>query len=83
MEGSGWSLAARGPLSGEIIMGEEAMRSNSGRDESRNNLKDPTLRDSADTRAMKARRGAGRTTEMGSGTRKSGPRGADREECAG
>ncbi len=48
------------------------MRSNSGRDESRNNLHDPTLRDSANTQAMKAKRGAGRTTEMGSHARKTG-----------
>ena len=53
------------------------MRSNSGKDESRNNLRDPTLRDSAATRAMKAKRGAGRTTELGSGARKAGQRGAE------
>lgn len=56
------------------------MRSNSGQDESRNNLRDPTLRDSATTRATKAKRGAGRTTEMGSGARKAGQRGAERQE---
>ena len=51
------------------------MRSNSGKDESRNNLRDPTLRDSASTRAMKAKRGGGRTTELGSHARKTGQRG--------
>ena len=56
------------------------MRSNSGEDESRNNLRDPTLRDSAGTRATKTRRGAGRTTEMGSHARKTGQRGAEPEE---
>jgi len=58
------------------------MRSNSGKDESRNNLRDPTLRDSATTRAMKAKRGAGRTTEMGSHARKTGQDGDPRKEDA-
>ena len=58
------------------------MRSNSGQDESRNNLRDPTLRDSASTRAMKAKRGAGRTTEMGSRARKTGQDGDVRKEDA-
>ncbi len=56
------------------------MRSNSGKDESRNNLRDPTLRDSAATRAMKAKRGAGRTSEMGSRARKTGQDGDVRNE---
>ncbi len=59
------------------------MRSNSGKDESRNNLRDPTLRDNESTRTMKAKRGAGRTTEMGSGARKTGQRGTDRRETGG
>jgi hypothetical protein len=33
------------PLDREQQLGEEKMRSNSGRDESRNNLRDPTVRD--------------------------------------
>jgi hypothetical protein len=61
-------------------MGEETMRSNSGQDESRNNLRDPTLRDSENTRAMKAKRGAGRTSEMGSHARKTGQDGDVRNE---
>ena len=59
------------------------MRSNSGKDESRNNLRDPTLRDSASTRAMKAQRGAGRTSEMGSHARKTGQDGDVREDADG
>jgi hypothetical protein len=58
-----------------IIMGEATMRSNSGKDESRNNLRDPTLRDHE--RARSAPKG-GRTTEMGSASRKSGQRGDER-----
>lgn len=57
------------------------MRSNSGKDEGRSNLRDPTLRDHPGTRAMKSRRGAGRTAEMGSNARKSGQRGAFRKEA--
>ena len=52
------------------------MRSNSGKDESRNNLRDPTLRDCELGRAPKVKRKA-RTTEMGSNARKTGQRGAD------
>jgi len=46
------------------------MRSHSGRDEARNNMRDPTVRD----RQMEPRKASmtGRTTEMGSHTRKSG-----------
>ena len=47
------------------------MRSNSGRDESRNNLRDPTLRD----REGKQAKISGRTTGMGSNARKTGQRG--------
>jgi hypothetical protein len=50
------------------------MRSNSGRDESRNNLRDPTLRDRELGRDVQPKRKQ-RTTELGSGTRKSGQRG--------
>ena len=49
------------------------MRSNSGRDESRTNLHDPTLRD-RERETSKGKPG-GRTTEMGSHTRKSGQEG--------
>ena len=56
------------------------MRSNSGQDESRNNLRDPTLRDSEATRAMKAKRGTGRTTDMGSRARKTGQDGDARND---
>jgi hypothetical protein len=56
-------------------MGEAAMRSNSGKDESRNNLRDPTLRDRENKRPAKARGSATRTSERGSGARESGQRG--------
>ena len=51
------------------------MRSNSGKDESRNNLRDPTLRDGENKRPVKTKGLGGKTTEMGSGARKSGQRG--------
>ena len=51
------------------------MRSNSGKDESRNNLRDPTLRDQGRTKVPAK---GGRTAEMGSGSRKSGQRGDER-----
>ena len=50
------------------------MRSNSGKDESRNNLRDPTLRD-RENKPATAKTSGGKTTEMGSGARKSGQRG--------
>jgi len=51
------------------------MRSNSGRDESRNNMRDPTVRDRSLRRdAMKGEM-HGRTTEMGSTARKRGQKG--------
>ena len=53
------------------------MRSNSGRDESRNNLHDPTLRDRELGRDVELKEKQ-RTTELGSGTRKSGQRGEKR-----
>ena len=56
------------------------MRSNSGKDESRNNLRDPTLRDRAKKRATRATGPGPRTTEMGSGARKSGQRGQTRQK---
>ncbi|HXH53487.1 MAG TPA: hypothetical protein VNH53_08695 [Sphingomicrobium sp.] len=55
------------------------MRSHSGKDEARNNLHDPTLRD----RELRPKREKAPvdepsgTTEMGSGARKSGQQGAD------
>ena len=53
------------------------MRSNSGKDESRNNLRDPTLRDRELGRDVKPKE-MQRTTELGSGARKSGQRGEER-----
>ena len=55
------------------------MRSNSGQDESRNNLRDPTLRDRENKPAAKTKASGTRTTELGSGARKSGQRGQTRE----
>ena len=52
------------------------MRTNSGRDESRNNLRDPTLRDHE--RERKQATMTGRTTGMGSNARKSGGDGSKR-----
>ena len=49
------------------------MRSNSGNDESRNNLRDPTLRDH--DREREQAKMSGRTTAMGSSARKTGQRG--------
>ena len=51
------------------------MRSNSGRDEGRNNMRDPTMRDRDLGRDLKKSPDAGRTTEMGSHARKSGQKG--------
>ena len=50
------------------------MRSNSGKDEARNNLRDPTLRDrELETKASRHKGSANtRTTEMGSHARKTG-----------
>ena len=49
------------------------MRSNSGKGESRNNLRDPTLRD----RKLESRQAhlTGRSTGLGSNARKTGQRG--------
>ena len=47
------------------------MRSNSGRDESRNNLRDPTLRDRELGRDVETKVKP-KTTELGSNARKSG-----------
>ena len=58
------------------------MRSNSGKDESRNNLRDPTLRDRELGRTPKVKGGKSKTTEMGSGARKTGQRGDVRKEDA-
>ena len=51
------------------------MRSNSGRDESRNNMHDPTVRDRSLGRDVKKSPQHGRTTEMGSNARKQGQKG--------
>jgi hypothetical protein len=56
-------------------MGDTAMRSNSRQDESRNNLRDPTLRDRENKRPAKTKSSGASTSEMGSGARKSGQRG--------
>ena len=53
------------------------MRSNSGKDESRNNLRDPTLRD-RDLGRVPTPKGTETTVELGSAARKTGQRGADR-----
>ena len=50
------------------------MRSNSGKDEARNNLHDPTLRDRELGRDVPGKSRSG-TTEMGSGSRKDGQKG--------
>lgn len=51
------------------------MRSNSGRDESRNTLRDPTLRERDLGRDLEKEPVAGRTPEMGSNARKTGQKG--------
>lgn len=52
------------------------MRSNSGRDEKRNNLRDPTLRDKQDRAGRPVEKTGGQsTTGLGSGDRKSGQEG--------
>lgn len=51
------------------------MRSNSGSDEGRNNLRDPTLRDRELGSDLKTNSISGRTTEKGSHARKSGQKG--------
>jgi len=50
------------------------MRSNSGKDEARNNLHDPTLRDKDLGRDLEKKSDT-RTTEMGSRARKDGQKG--------
>ena len=50
------------------------MRSNSGRDKARNNLRDPTLRERQSEQAKFSM--TGRTMEMGSNARKSGRKGS-------
>jgi len=52
------------------------MRSNSGNDEARNNLHDPTMRDRELGRDVDTK-DRSRTTEMGSNARKSGQEGSD------
>jgi hypothetical protein len=49
------------------------MRSNSGKGDSRNNLRDPTLRDHS--RQSKQAKMTGRSTGLGSHARKTGQRG--------
>ena len=51
------------------------MRSNSGRDKARNNMRDPTMRDRALGRDVEKNPMTGRTTEMGSHARKTGQKG--------
>jgi hypothetical protein len=51
------------------------MRSNSGRDEARNNIHDPTVRDRSMGRDAKKSLLRGRTGEMGSSARKKGQKG--------
>ena len=51
------------------------MRSNSGKDEARNNLHDPTLRDKELSRDLDKTTTSGKSTEMGSGARKDGQKG--------
>ena len=50
------------------------MRSNSGKDEGRNNLHDPTLRDRELGRDIEKKTDT-KTTELGSGARKQGQKG--------
>jgi hypothetical protein len=52
------------------------MRSNSGRDESRNNMHDPTVRDRSLGRDLGKNPRTGKTTQMGSRARKHGQKGA-------
>jgi hypothetical protein len=52
------------------------MRSNSGKDEARNNMHDPTVRDRSLGRDLKKSPLHGRTTEMGSSARKKGQKGS-------
>lgn len=56
-------------------MGDQPMRGNSGKDESSNNMRDPTMRDRELGREVKKGPVHGRTTEMGSTARKSGQKG--------
>ena len=52
------------------------MRSNSGKDEARNNMHDPTVRDRNLGRDLRKSPLHGRTTEMGSNARKKGQKGS-------
>ena len=56
------------------------MRSNSGKDEARNNLHDPTVRDKELGRDLDKDLTSGKSTGMGSGARKDGQKGDVREE---
>ena len=51
------------------------MRSNSGKDEARNNMHDPTMRDRELGRDPKKDPMTGRTTKLGSHARKTGQKG--------
>ena len=53
------------------------MRSNSGDDEGRNNMHDPTVRDRELGRDVKKKSGQTQTSELGSKARKSGQKGHD------
>jgi hypothetical protein len=52
------------------------MRSHSGKDESRDNLHDPTLRDHPHNQIQKAMKRKADTTKLGSASRKRGASGA-------
>lgn len=56
------------------------MRGNSGKEESRNNLRDPTLRDHQKKRTATTVGAGPRTAGTGSGARKSGRRSRVRED---
>ena len=58
------------------MLGEDSIRSNSGTDEARNNLRDPTVGGRELEREIE-RKQQTRTTEMGSDARNSGQKGAD------
>lgn len=77
MLGQRGSLAAPCPLCGTDIMGDQAVRSNSGKGESRNNLHDPTLREHPHMRITRALAKKGKTTGLGSASRKRRDRGAN------
>ena len=56
------------------------MRSNSGRDEGRNNMRDPTVRDRTLGRDVEKDPLTGKTAEMGSHERKTGQEGDESDD---